>query len=55
MVKRKKSKKLVYYIASQLKGKPIRIEYFTYSGESVDSEKVVRKENQEGVRYYTYL
>ncbi len=54
-MKKIQKKAEVYFIATQYKNKPIRIDFYTKTGKHVPSKEVKKEETREGIRYFAFM
>lgn len=53
LMKNKTTKKSVYFIATKYKNNPVKIDFYTSSGEPVPPEKVEKKQTNAGTQLFT--
>lgn len=52
-MKKKARKKEVYFIATKYKNQPVKIDFYTKTGESIPSKEVKKEETKAGPRFFT--
>lgn len=54
MIKKKTTKKEVYFIATKYKNQPANVSFYTKEGEKVPESKVEKEPTKKGIRLFTF-